>query len=422
MLLCALASSCAHYPRNDPLQSYRPEQGYRFDALRDGGNTDSLFLCLTLSGGGTRAAALAYGVLRRLDEVTITWKGKQKRLLDEIDCISSVSGGSFTAAYYALFGRRLFQDFRARFLDRDVQQALFHRVFYPGNLVRLLSPYFGPIDLAVDNYSFETIEMIRELGAERVKAQQVVAACQRRLAERCPGAPGLPTFAIAVDPHVIELNFEMIPDPQRRRYFLGLPTTLNVNTGVEDLPDLASGIPRDGGFGTTETVPGSGVFGNGAFNAPALVEAADTGPFFHNNAVNTIEEAIAFFNSPEFNNSRANDAKIQLDSEQVKAVAVFLRIINALENIRSASELAQTALGRTPLASARPPLRLAIADTADGIRVLLEKGLHPDAVVALRAARRLLDRAGDTASNVRRDALIRLAIAALNSAHDTMVL
>jgi NTE family protein len=105
LLLCALTSACAHYPRNDPLQSYRAEQGYRFDALRDGdNNTDSLFLCLALSGGGTRAAALAYGVMRRLDEVTITWKGKERRLLDELDCISSVSGGSFTAAYYALFG------------------------------------------------------------------------------------------------------------------------------------------------------------------------------------------------------------------------------------------------------------------------------------------------------------------------------
>ncbi|MCA1853569.1 MAG: hypothetical protein LC647_14595 [Beggiatoa sp.] len=88
----------------------------------------------------------------------------------------------------------------------------------------------------MDNYSFETIEMVRELRAERVKAQQVVAACQKRLAERCPGAPGLPTFAVAVDPHVIELNFEMISDPQRRRYFLELPTTFALpRAAVNDL-------------------------------------------------------------------------------------------------------------------------------------------------------------------------------------------
>jgi NTE family protein len=53
---------------------------------------------LTFSGGGTRAAALAYGVLKELKETTIVSGGQRIRLLDEVDSISSVSGGSFTAA------------------------------------------------------------------------------------------------------------------------------------------------------------------------------------------------------------------------------------------------------------------------------------------------------------------------------------
>lgn len=73
----------------------------------------------------------------------------------------------------------------------------------------------------------------------------------------------------------------------------------NFNTGVEDLPDqparlTGQPIPPDDGFGTP---------GDGSFNTPPLVEAADTGPFFHNNSVETIEGAVAFYNSPVFNNS-----------------------------------------------------------------------------------------------------------------------
>lgn len=204
----------------------------------------------------------------------------------------------------------------------------------------------------------------------------------------------------------------------------------NFNTGIEDRADsptfLASGIPRDGGFGVAPNTCGGNSLGDGRFNSVVLVEAADTTPLFHNDVANTIEEGVEHYNRSEFNNNpcnpRAIGGQIQMKPAQVTAVATFLRAINADENSRSASEFAQTALGRTSLASARRPLRLAIADTTDGIQVLQEKRLHPDALVELREARRLLDRAHDTASNVRRDALIRLAIAALNSARDTMVL
>jgi len=90
--------------------------------------------------------------MEALRDTVILVDGQEKRLLDEVDCISSVSGGSFTAAYYGLFRDRLFEDFRARFLERDIQRALTGRLFNPVNWVRLASPYFSRIDMAAEFY------------------------------------------------------------------------------------------------------------------------------------------------------------------------------------------------------------------------------------------------------------------------------
>ncbi|NIR30435.1 MAG: patatin-like phospholipase family protein [Gammaproteobacteria bacterium] len=148
----AVVSACAHYPLNEPSGAIDPGEAYRFDDLARVDNTDRLFVCLAFSGGGTRAAALAYGVLRELRETPVVVDGKRKSLLDEVDCISSVSGGSFTAAYYGLFGEQLFDDFRERFLERDIQGALVRRGLAPSNLLRMASPYFGRIDVAAELY------------------------------------------------------------------------------------------------------------------------------------------------------------------------------------------------------------------------------------------------------------------------------
>jgi NTE family protein len=77
-----------------------------------------VFLLLAFSGGGTRAAALSYGVLRELRDTRVVVRGQETRLLDEVDVITSVSGGSFTSAYYGLFGDRIFEDYEQRFLRR----------------------------------------------------------------------------------------------------------------------------------------------------------------------------------------------------------------------------------------------------------------------------------------------------------------
>lgn len=415
---------CAHYFVNAEKSANQQGQEYRFNPEATGNNTNSLFVCLAFSGGGTRAAALSYGVLEKLKKTRITWKGVEKSLLDEVDCISSISGGSFTAAYYGLFGERIFSDFRGRFLDADIQGALLGNLLNPVNWFRLASPYFGRIDLAaeyydeaiferktfatlaqanrrpfimlnatnlangerfeftqeqfdflvsdlnsypvargvaassafpfllspitlknyphdqfklpkdyqlglddyndnrrryywarnramyvndaelpylhlmdgglsdniglrpieaayrrtsgfirklvndgkiekfvvivvnahtasddtmsknesppglfdvayktttiaMENYSAETVEVTKELRTERVKAQKNIAACQKKL-DQCPGAPQLPKLAGDIDPYVIEVNFEAIRDPERRKYFLTLPTSFSL--------------------------------------------------------------------------------------------------------------------------------------------------------------------------------------------------
>lgn len=159
ILLVMQISACAHYPLNQQSNSFDKHAGYRFDNLNPGTrNTDSLFVCLSFSGGGTRAAALAYGVMEELRKTRIKVDGEEKSLLDEVDCISSVSGGSFTAAYYGLFRERLFQDFRTRFLERNIQGALTASLLNPVNLVCVASPWFSRIDLAAELYDREIFD------------------------------------------------------------------------------------------------------------------------------------------------------------------------------------------------------------------------------------------------------------------------
>jgi len=159
-LLCAacvlvLLGGCAHYPTNPKLSEYDHTQGYRFDNLQATARADSLFIILTFSGGGTRAAALSYGVLESLRDTRFFWQDRERSLLEEVDVISSVSGGSFTAAYYALFRDDLFISFEERFLYRNIQGELTSRVLLPTSWFKLASPYYSRIDLAADFYHRE---------------------------------------------------------------------------------------------------------------------------------------------------------------------------------------------------------------------------------------------------------------------------
>ncbi len=150
-----LLGACGTFQVNPPLAKYDPAAGYRFDKLDQGNNSDELFVILAFSGGGTRAAALSYGVLEALRDTKIQWQGQTKSLLDEVDVISSISGGSFPAAYYALRGPRTFDEFPNRFLYRPIESELIKLAMTPSNLIRLGGSSFGRSDLAAEFYDRE---------------------------------------------------------------------------------------------------------------------------------------------------------------------------------------------------------------------------------------------------------------------------
>lgn len=200
----------------------------------------------------------------------------------------------------------------------------------------------------------------------------------------------------------------------------------NFDTGVEALPDHPARrpgekFPRDDGFGSP---------GDGTFNTPSLVETADTGPFFHNNAIETIEGAVAFYNSEAFNNSPAGRALakadpqgrgIELDGGQIVAVAAFLRVINALENVHQSTELLVEAgsYGFFQHERAKMLIDRALPEIRDGIGVLADGGLHPQAVAYLEEAGRLAKKAGR--SFFGRNSLIQSALRELQKARVELI-
>jgi NTE family protein len=159
LLLFFLNTGCAHYPFNQPLKQIDRQTGYRTKFRGVPGNSEALLFYLTFSGGGTRAAALGYGVLEKLKETMVLIDGKERRLLDEVDVISAVSGGSFTAGYYGLFGEDLFKDFEQKFLKKDIQGALATRIFLnPIKWLKLASETFSRSDVVAeyfDRYIFD---------------------------------------------------------------------------------------------------------------------------------------------------------------------------------------------------------------------------------------------------------------------------
>jgi NTE family protein len=156
--LLPLAAACLHlgcgtyFPVNEELDRWSPAEGYRAALHERPDASDEIVLILAFSGGGTRAAAFAYGVLEELAVTHVAFDGRVRSLIDEVDYVSGVSGGSFTAAYLGLHGRDMFRDFPDRFLHADVQSRLLVRLFFPINWLKLFSPYWAVSDLAADYY------------------------------------------------------------------------------------------------------------------------------------------------------------------------------------------------------------------------------------------------------------------------------
>ncbi|MBP6708285.1 MAG: patatin-like phospholipase family protein [Candidatus Accumulibacter sp.] len=91
-------------------------------------------------------------MLEELRRTEIQVNGKPRRLIDEVDVITGVSGGSFTALAYALYGERLFAEYESRFLKRDVQGELVSRGLNPFNWWKFIGGSAGRSELAAEYY------------------------------------------------------------------------------------------------------------------------------------------------------------------------------------------------------------------------------------------------------------------------------
>ena len=146
-------SRCAHRPINAPLSQNQATNAQSFEGMeRSRGEHEDLVI-LAFSGGGTRAAAFSYGVLEALRDIEVTTStGGKTRMLDEVDVITGVSGGSFTALGYGLYGDKLFNLFESSFLKRNVQGTLIRRILNPLNWAALWSSGWGRSELAAQLY------------------------------------------------------------------------------------------------------------------------------------------------------------------------------------------------------------------------------------------------------------------------------
>jgi hypothetical protein len=152
-----------------------------------------------------------------------------------------------------------------------------------------------------------------------------------------------------------------------------------------------------------------------------VIEAAATPPFFHNNSAATIEAAVAFFASPEFNVD-PNNPIIVLNSDKATALAAFLRAIGATELIDRARGNNDAAIG-SGLPAGRNLIGTAVANTKDAMKVL-EEGVYllfPAARKELAGAL-MLEELGLLANNPRlRNRLLAQANAKLASARAEIV-
>lgn len=155
VLTAALVAGCASLTVVDttPLPQTKLEplgaetisaDGYRLDALSAPGDLRDMLVLVAMSGGGKRSAAFGYGVLKGMQEIAIP--GDPRPLLDHLDGISGVSGGSFTAAYYGLYRDKMFGQYEKDFLYSDTEAYIFGIYLLPWNWLWLTDPTVGTND------------------------------------------------------------------------------------------------------------------------------------------------------------------------------------------------------------------------------------------------------------------------------------
>ncbi|HEY2013262.1 MAG TPA: patatin-like phospholipase family protein, partial [Bryobacteraceae bacterium] len=151
MLLLGACSSLS-VPMNEPLRSVAGNTEYRLLDVNRAGGAESALVLVALSGGGKRSAAFGHGVLRGMRDIHVRPEGKDSTLLDEVDLLAGVSGGSFPAAHFGLYGGKSFETFPDEFLYPDVEAYIWGTFLLPWNWDWLVNPLVGTNDRMTQIY------------------------------------------------------------------------------------------------------------------------------------------------------------------------------------------------------------------------------------------------------------------------------
>lgn len=200
--LAAVAlSACASVPENQPLPQHAANQERRSIIPADPGEP---VIMMAFSGGGSRAAALAASVLGELKNTHYPFAGQSRRLADDVKLISSVSGGSVTAAWFGLTGPDGLQTLRDNFLAQDNMTALELTGANPITWFRLAFTGFTRIDALEElldkelfaKKTFKELDAAEKpfviLNATDMGSGQVFAFTPRRFDDICSSLDELP--------------------------------------------------------------------------------------------------------------------------------------------------------------------------------------------------------------------------------------
>jgi NTE family protein len=157
-LLALLLAGCASLTVTDTTPLTPDEQappgsglistgGYRLENLEPPpGYHPDLLVLVAMSGGGKRSASFGYGALKGMHDVDVPFADGPRPLLQVVDAITGVSGGSFPAAYYGLYRDKAFETFEQDFLYRDTESYIWGIYLLPWNWTWISDPLVGTND------------------------------------------------------------------------------------------------------------------------------------------------------------------------------------------------------------------------------------------------------------------------------------
>lgn len=180
------ACSLVSYQPNQTINQVDLNTGYRMRSTMMESQEDGNLVILMFSGGGSRAAALGYGVLEQFKNTMVRPTTRGSSLIDNIDMVYGVSGGSVLAAYFSLEGKDTVPKFEERFLKKNFQKEVISQVFSLSNFPRLTSPQFGRGDLLQEqlNLTLYKNKTFGDLAKNRKGPFAVISATDMNMGQK----------------------------------------------------------------------------------------------------------------------------------------------------------------------------------------------------------------------------------------------